>query len=74
MRLLIFLILIPFNAVARDFLLEAIYGTKQDCETEKIEEVDYYDDSEAEVYHWVLGTPDNIPETEVIYDESTYQQ
>jgi len=41
-------------------------------EDTKEEPVDY--DSEAEVYHWNLGTPDNIPEIEIIYtDENPCQ-
>lgn len=33
------------------------------------ESSEYVDQSDAEVYHWELGTPDNIPEIEIIYDK-----
>ena len=55
-----------------DPLLESIYSPiapdkpKPDEPEESYS--DFPNDSEAEVYHWNLGTPDNIPVTEVIYD------
>jgi hypothetical protein len=38
-------------------------------EVRTVEEAEAYvsDEGEAEAYSWNLGTPDNIPETEVIY-------
>jgi hypothetical protein len=44
-----------------------------DLWTTPIEQPDYDErefehQSDAEVYHWDLGTPDNIPETVIIYD------
>lgn len=71
---LIFILIIP-NAKSDD-LLDAIYGKwdkielyEKDDETNnpEIPESSYFED--AEVYHWELGTPDNIPEIEIIYDE-----
>jgi hypothetical protein len=73
MAMLIFILLIPFNSIARDYLLEAMFAnwneadvTFSDSNTEKS---DYSESSEAEFYSWELGTPDNIPEIEIIYDE-----
>jgi hypothetical protein len=31
----------------------------------------YEAQSDAEVYHWELGTPDNVPEIEIIYEEDS---
>lgn len=68
-RLIVFILLFPFNSVAKDYLLEAMFADWS--KTEPINEVEsdqYYSD-EAEVYHWELGTPDNIPEIEIIYED-----
>lgn len=74
MRILAFLLLFPFNSIAQDALLEAIYGNWNKLEKyEKEDESNYEeipDSSEAEVYHWSLGTPDNLPETIIIYESS----
>lgn len=69
-----FILLFPFNSIAQDALLQAIYGNwynpnKYENE-DKAESVESYDESEAEIYHWELGTPDNIPEIEIIYEDS----
>lgn len=80
MRILAFLLLFPFNTIAQDALLEAIYGNWNKLEEyEKADEIEdpepsYYE--EAEVYNssysdsWNLGTRDDIPETVIIYDRS----
>ena len=78
MRILAFLLLFPFNSIAQDALLEAIYGNWNKLEEyEKADESNYEevpDSSEAEVYHWNLGTRDDIPETIIIYtDENPCQ-
>jgi hypothetical protein len=74
MRILAFLLLFPFNSIAQDALLEAIYGKWDKLEEyEKADEIEEPEPSyfeEAEVYHWNLGTPDNIPEIEIIYEDS----
>jgi hypothetical protein len=71
MRVLIFLLLLPFNSFAQDALLEAMF---KDWSIEEVEEDNYLefpDSSEAEIYHWNLGTPDNIPEIEIIYEDNS---
>jgi hypothetical protein len=81
MRFLAFIILFPLNSIAQDALLEAIYGKWDKSEQyeeayEDYEEPESSDSSEAEVYNtsysdsWKLGTPDNIPEIEIIYEDS----
>jgi hypothetical protein len=69
MRILVFLLLFPFNSIAQDALLEAMFKDWNEAQDEEIESnvLDY--DSEAEIYHWNLGTPDNIPEIEIIYTD-----
>ena len=68
MRWLIFILLIP-NAKA-DALLDAIYANWDKTEVyDKDDNSDFVEDHEAEVYHWELGTPDNIPEIEIIYTD-----
>jgi hypothetical protein len=54
-----------------DPLLESIYSPIAPDKPKPDEPEESYQESyesEAEVYHWNLGTPDNIPVTEVIYD------
>jgi len=75
MRFLAFILLFPLNSIAQDALLEAIYGKwdksdKYEEAYEDYEEPESSDTSEAEIYHWNLGTPDNIPEIEIIYEDS----
>ncbi len=74
-NIIIFILLFSFNTVAQDALLEAIYGKwdKSDKYEESYEanDLEITESSDAEIYHWELGTPDNIPEIEIIYtDES----
>ena len=65
MKWLIFILLIP-NAKA-DALLDAMIES-WNVESESTES--YEAQSDAEVYHWELGTPDNVPEIEIIYDQT----
>lgn len=60
---LFLLLLVPSSSA--DMLLDNMMSewAKQD------ESSEYADESDAEVYHWELGTPDNIPEIEIIYDK-----
>lgn len=67
MRIICFLLLFPFNSIAQDALLEAMFKDWNSIPAETEESEDY--DSEPEVYHWELGTPDNIPEIEIIYTD-----
>lgn len=71
MRICFFLILLTLNsAIAGDPLLEAMYRDWS-LDVDEVEEtIDDYDNGDAEVYHWELGTPDNVPEIEIIYEES----
>lgn len=75
MRICFFLILLTLNtAIAGDPLLEAMYRDWSIDVDEEVEEPinDYGNDGgDAEVYHWELGTPDNVPEIEVIYEEES---
>lgn len=69
MKWLIFILLIP--TAKADALLDAIYGNWNKTEIyENLDNSDQEipDDYEVEILHWELGTPDNIPETIIIYD------
>lgn len=77
-NIIIFFLLFPFNAKSQDALLQAIYGNWYNSKqyengynnvSESESTPNYSDDFEAEVYHWELGTPDNIPETVIIYSQ-----
>ena len=74
-NIIIFILLFPFNTVAQDALLEAIYGKWDKLEEYgndyEINDPEIPESSEAEIYHWSLGTPDNIPEIEIIYIEDS---
>lgn len=75
MRLWIILLLVPLNCLcSEDLLLEYMltqWSTPQEKphldDPEASSDVD--DESEAEVYHWNLGEPDNLEETIIIYEE-----
>jgi hypothetical protein len=73
-NLIVFILLFPFNSIAQDALLQAIYGNWNNSEKyeneDKTESIESYDD-EAEIYHWNLGTPDNLPETVIIYENTS---
>ena len=64
MVVFLFLILLAPNSNA-DMLLDNMINEW----AKEAESSEYVDQSDAEVYHWDLGTPDNIPEIEVIYDK-----
>ena len=79
MKWLIFILIIP--TAKADALLDAIYGNWNNSylygnsnSVSKMESTPDYsdqeipDDYEVEILHWELGTPDNIPETIIIYD------
>jgi hypothetical protein len=75
MKWLIFILLIP--DVRADALLDEMVKS-WNFEDDASES--YEAQSDAEVYQndnyndsWELGTPDNIPETEIIYDDSPCQ-
>lgn len=73
MKWLIFLLIIP--TAKADALLDAIYA---DWGISKMESTPDYSDnytetpdgSEPEFYSWNLGTPDNLPETIIIYEDT----
>ena len=72
MKLIQFVLLLQFSLYQYDPLLQAIYQTPTWSQQEPQEEIeqssDYRNDNpEPEHFSWELGTPDNIPETEVIY-------
>jgi hypothetical protein len=74
MRVIIFILLFPFNSIAQDALLEAMFRnwsmSKEEQDPEYSDSYsEFPNDYEAEVYHWELGTPDNIPEIEIIYQD-----
>lgn len=61
-------------ALSEDLLLQAIYGnwdnfqqSENSFKNESYSEIP--NDSEGEHYSWELGTPDNIPETVIIYTD-----
>lgn len=69
MKWLIFILIIP--TAKADALLDAIYadwGISKMESTPDYSDQEIPDDYEVEVYHWELGTRDDIPETIIIYD------
>lgn len=70
-RIIVFILLFPFNSIAQDALLEAMFKNWNEA-SEEVEDVPEYPDSSGpEFYSWELGTRDDIPETIVIYDKSS---
>lgn len=71
----VLIFLYPSTSYTQDLLLDYMrYNWVSEIKEETIAEpVDYAEpeNSEAEVYSWELGTPDNIPETVIIYDLKT---
>ena len=65
-----FILLVSIHVSAQDALLEVMMmNLKEPREENHIEE---WKEEEPELHSWELGTPDNIPETVVIYsDESS---
>ncbi len=79
-NLIVFILLFPFNSIAQDALLQAIYGnwysSKQyengdNSVSESEPTPNYSDDGEPEFYSWNLGTRDDIPETIIIYEKTS---
>lgn len=73
MKWLIFILLI--HTAKADALLDAIYADLGISEVHSTENYsDNYpetpDSSEPEFYSWNLGTPDNLPETIIIYEDT----
>lgn len=64
MVVFLFLLLLAPNSNA-DMLLDNMVSEW----AKEAESSEYVDQSDTEVYHWELGTPDNIPEIEIIYDK-----
>ena len=69
MRLIIFLLLIPFNAIAKDYLLEAMFADYENEPSDEYSELESVGD--AEVYHWDESRPDNEVELEIIYEDAS---
>lgn len=76
MKFIIIWFLISISGAAKaDALLDAIYSSfneeayEKNYESTESAEMDGAT-SDAEIYHWELGTPDNIPETVIIYTQS----
>jgi hypothetical protein len=71
------LFLVSINAKA-DALLDVMtliwsQPKQEEAKEAEVSYTDFPNDSEAEVYHWELGSPDNIPETEIIYESEPCQ-
>jgi hypothetical protein len=71
---LIILIMLFVNTSRADALLDYMQGNwLEPIIKEEIEDPEVlYDEvetSEVESYHWELGTPDNLPETIIIYSD-----
>ena len=72
-NIIVFILSMPVF-YSNDYLLQAIYSdydVKQQVESSDVESSysESYESSEAEAHHWELGTPDNIPETIIIYSD-----
>ena len=70
MRTLLIILLSYHVFLSNDYLLQAIYSDYK--EPEPVSETNYSDEpyeSDGEAYSWNLGTPDNIPETIIIYSD-----
>jgi hypothetical protein len=71
---LIILIMLFVNISRADALLDYMQGNwlepiiKEEIENPEML-YDEVETSEAESYHWELGTPDNLPETIIIYSD-----
>ncbi len=79
-NLIVFILLFPFNSIAQDALLQAIYGNWYNSKqyengdnnvSESESTPNYSDDGEPEFYSWNLGSPDNLPETIIIYEKTS---
>jgi hypothetical protein len=74
-KIIVFILLFPFNSIAQDALLEAMFKNWKSSPDELEEPAPFYLD-ETDPYQntnysdsWELGTPDNIPEIEIIYED-----
>lgn len=67
MRTLLIIVLSYPVFFSNDYLLQAIYSDHKESEPVVEESDDYI--GEAESYSWHLGSPDNIPETVIIYSD-----
>jgi hypothetical protein len=67
MRIIVLILLLPFNTIAQDALLQVMtkYWKQQESEVES----SYVEEDEEEVYSWDLGRPDNQVDTEFYYDD-----
>jgi hypothetical protein len=71
---LIILIMLFVNISKADALLDYMQGNwldpiiKEEIENPEVL-YDEVETSEAESHHWELGTPDNLPETIIIYSD-----
>lgn len=63
MAIIIFIILLPFNALAKDYLYDAMFT---DWTKEEVEEPEYDDRDDS----WELGVPDNTVYPEIIYEQA----
>jgi hypothetical protein len=64
-KIIVFILLFPFNSMAQDALLEAMF---KNWKSDSDELEDNYQ-HEPEIYHWELGVPDNSVEIEIIYED-----
>lgn len=70
MRTLLIILLSYPVFFSNDYLLQAIYSDYKEPEpsSESTHSDDPYE-SDGEAYSWKLGTPDNVPETIIIYSD-----
>lgn len=71
MKIALIILFFTLHNSKSDALLDAIYadwGISKMESTPEYSDQEIPDDYEVEVLHWELGTPDNIPETIIIYD------
>lgn len=71
-KIILFVLLFSFDSMSQDALLEAMLkdwsAIKEETDTDYLDYSEPSDNSEPEFYSWELGTPDNIPETIIIYE------
>ena len=63
-NLIRFILYVPL-VYSNDYLLQAMYADYKEPETTEVS-----DNSEAEHYSWDLGTRDDMPDLEIIYEDS----
>lgn len=70
MRTLLIILLSYPVFFSNDYLLQAIYSDYKEPEpSSELTHSDEPYESDGEAYSWQLGTPDNIPETIIIYSD-----